>query len=43
LPVEINCHGEESPILVNLVQWGTDLKINEEIGKFVGDRFAIKL
>jgi hypothetical protein len=42
LPAELNFYGEESPMLVNLVPCGTDLKINEEIGKSVGDRFAIK-
>jgi hypothetical protein len=29
-------------MLLNLVLCGTNLKINEEIGKFVGDRFEIK-
>jgi hypothetical protein len=29
-------------MIVNLVSCKIDLKINEEIGKFVGDRFRIK-
>jgi hypothetical protein len=30
-------------MLENLVSCGTGMKINEEIEKYVGDRFAIKL
>jgi hypothetical protein len=41
-PAEPKCYGKESPIIVNLVPYGTNMKINQEIGKSVGDRFAIK-
>jgi hypothetical protein len=41
-PVELKYYGEESPMLVNVVPCGTNLKTNEEIGKSMGDRFAIK-
>jgi hypothetical protein len=42
LPAEPNYYGEESPIFVDLVPVRTYLKINEEIGKSVGDRLVIK-
>jgi hypothetical protein len=39
---EKKCYGKESPIIVNLVPYETYMKINQEIGKSVGDIFVIK-
>jgi hypothetical protein len=42
LTTEINFYGEEITMLVKLFLCGTNMKINEEIGKSMGDIFAIK-